>query len=70
MVDAQTVHERQVMDNLRRVFASNGQVTVFDTQIKKAVAVQESAVAGESMLTYDPSHPVAEAYRSLAQEMQ
>lgn len=69
MVDLQTVHQRQVVDNLQQIFQSRGDIRVFESQIKKAVAVQESSVAGESMLSYAPSHPVSEAYRQLAKEV-
>lgn len=69
MVDMQTVHQRQVVDNIQQIFKGREDIRVFETQIKKAVAVQESSVVGESMLTYAPTHPVSEAYRQLAREV-
>lgn len=66
-VEAQTRHSRSVVDNIRSFFTDK--VCVFEAEIHKTVKVQESAVAGESMLTYASDHPVAQAYRQLAQEV-
>jgi chromosome partitioning protein len=66
-IEAQTRHSRSVVENIRRFFVDK--VYVFEAEIDKTVKVQESAVAHESMLTYASSHPVAQAYRQLAQEV-
>jgi len=37
--------------------------------IDYAEAVAEAPVAGQSLLEYAPEHPVAQAYRALAEEI-
>jgi len=69
MVEGQTVHGREIVEQVRRVFSDPDSVHVFETQIKKAVKVQESVVVGESMLTYAPHDEVTQAYRQLAEEV-
>jgi len=44
-------------------------MTKFGRHFDKTIKVQESSVAHESMLTYASDHPVAQAYRQLAQEV-
>jgi len=47
----------------------DGQVNVFETEIRLHVALKETAKAGRSILEYDSSSPSAEAYRNLASEV-
>ena len=42
---------------------------IFDTIIKRSVRFAESAVAGQSILAFDPKGPGAEAYRKVAREI-
>jgi chromosome partitioning protein len=64
MYENRTVHEQEVLDSLRARFPGR----VF-TPIRKSVRFPESTVAGKPLLEYDPSHPGAKAYRTLAQEV-
>ncbi len=68
MVEARTLHTREVIESLRKVFKD--EVRIYNSQIKRTVKIKESAVAGESILTYDSHHEVANAYRELAKEVQ
>jgi chromosome partitioning protein len=68
MVESRTLHAREVVEQIRSVFA--GKVRVFDTVIKKTVRLREAAVVGESILQYAPTHEAANAYRSLAAEIE
>ena len=60
-----TEHSRSILDEIRAAFPGR----VLDTVIPYSVRAKESVVVSESILTYDPHHPVAEAYRSLVQEI-
>ena len=65
MYEGRTLHEREVLANLQQRFPNQ----VF-TPIPRSVRFRDSTLAGVPMLTYDPTHPGAEAYRSLAREVQ
>ena len=64
MYDSRTVHETEVLASLRERFPNQ----VF-TPIRRSVRFAETAVAGQSMLEYDPTHVGAQAYRTLAEEV-
>jgi chromosome partitioning protein len=64
MYDSRTVHEQEVLAELRSRFPDQ----VF-TPIRRSVRFAETAVAGKSMLEYDPQHGGAQAYRELAAEV-
>ncbi len=68
LVEMHTLHCREVCEHVRSVF--EGRVRVFDTYIKKTVRLKETAVSGESILTYAPKHDAADAYRALAAELE
>lgn len=63
MLDQRTLHDRDAVEIIK------SQYKTFNTAIKRAVAVKDSATAGQSILQYDPSHDVSEAYRELAREV-
>jgi chromosome partitioning protein len=64
MVEGRTVHEQEVLNELHARFPNQ----VF-SPVRKSIRFPESTVAGKSILEYDPTHPGAEAYRALAQEV-
>lgn len=63
MLDQRTLHDRDAVEIIQ------SQYKTFDTAIKRAVAIKDSATAGQSIIQYDPSHDVSEAYRKLAEEV-
>jgi chromosome partitioning protein len=65
MVDTRTLHTQEVLARVRDAFGGR----LFDTVIRKTVRFAEAPVAGESILTYAPTSPGADAYRNLAQEV-
>ncbi|MBI2756951.1 MAG: ParA family protein [Chloroflexi bacterium] len=67
MVDPRTSHAREVVQTVRQ--GLQGEVNVFDTEVRLAVVLKETARAGRSVLDYDTSSPAADAYRALAREL-
>jgi chromosome partitioning protein len=65
MVDARTLHSREVLQRVHEAFGEQ----VFDTVISRTVKFPDSSVAAESILTFAPSHQGADAYRRLAREL-
>jgi chromosome partitioning protein len=65
MMDARTLHSREVLERVKEAFGSR----LFDTVIKKTIRFAEAPVAGEPILTYAPTSQGAAAYRQLAQEV-
>jgi len=63
--NGRTEHARSILEELRAAFPDR----VLQTVIPYSVRAKESVVTSESMLTFDPHHPVAEAYRALVQEL-
>jgi len=62
---AKTEHSRGTVEALRAAFGP----TVFDSIVPYSVSAKDSVAAAQSILTYEPTSPVAEAYRSLAREL-
>lgn len=62
--DGRTVLHRDALETLR----SQG-LPLFDAVIGRAIALAEAAGSGESILSYSPDHPQAQAYRQLANEV-
>lgn len=54
---------------IRREFAAAGEHGAFDTQINRAVAVEEAQAQGKTLFQTVPDHKVAEQYRALAREI-
>jgi chromosome partitioning protein len=67
LVDQRTSHSREVVKVVRA--SLDGQVNVFNTEIRLHVALKETAKAGRSILDYDTNSRSAEAYRGLAAEV-
>jgi len=66
MHDARTVHAREVLEELRHTYT--GQVC--DTAIPLTVKLPDSAMAGQSIMKFNPGSPATEAYRHLAEEIE
>ena len=64
MYEGRTLHEREVLADLRRCFPEH----VYDP-IPRSVPVRDSTLAGTRLLAYDSSHPGAAAYRALARKV-
>ncbi len=60
-----SVHAQEVVGELRAVFEDK----VFNTLIADSEVYAEAPIAGQSVLSYYPEHPAAEAYRALAEEI-
>ncbi len=60
-----STHAREVVEEMRAVFGHK----MFRTLIHYDEAVAEAPVAGVSLLEYAPTHPVAQGYRALAEEV-
>ncbi len=67
MADTRTIMTKEILAAVDQQY-SHGQ-HVFKAFIKRSIRFAESAVAGQSILTYDPSNPGAEAYRQVASEI-
>ena len=67
LVDQRTSHSREVVKVVRA--SLDGQVNVFQTEVRLHVALKETAKAGRSILDYDTTSRSAEAYRKLANEV-
>ncbi len=67
MMDVRTAHARGVAELLRS--ALDGQVRVFDVEIRAQVALKDSAQEGMPVLNYRPDSQAAQAYRQLAAEI-
>lgn len=64
MADVRTILAKDIQDAIRDQFG-NG-ITIFDPVIRRSVRFAESAVAGQSIIAYDPSTPGAKAYQKIA----
>ena len=60
--DSRLVHARDVLEAMR-----DKGLPVFEVTVSRSVRFAEAALAGESILTYEPSNPGAAAYRELAE---
>ena len=65
MVDARTVHGREVLGRLVEAFGDS----VFHTVVSRTVRFPETTVAGEPITSYASSSAGATAYRELAKEV-
>ena len=62
---AKTEHSRGTVEALRSAFGP----AVFESIVPYSVSAKDSVAAAQSILTYEPTSPVAEAYRNLAREL-
>jgi chromosome partitioning protein len=67
MADTRTTLTRDILAAVEQQFGSGQHI--YDIIVKRSVRFAESAVAGQSILAYDPKNPGAEAYRRLAAEV-
>ncbi len=67
MADTRTTLTRDILAAIENQYG-NG-IRIFDAIIKRSVRFAESAVAGQSILAYEPKGRGAEAYRQVAQEI-
>jgi len=67
MADTRTLLTKDVLDAVKQQFGADQYI--FPAIVKRSVRFGESAVAGQSILAYDPQNPGAEAYRQLAKEV-
>lgn len=65
LVDARTLHSREVLERLHEAFGD----LVYDTSIHRTVKFPDASVATEPILSHAPNHPGAKAYRRLAREV-
>lgn len=65
MYDRRTLHAQEILEEIRTAFGDK----VFNTIINQSVRIKEAPVSGETMLSYDPSSPISQAYRELAKEI-
>ncbi|MCI0398531.1 MAG: ParA family protein [Chloroflexi bacterium] len=67
MADTRTTLSRDIQEAVAHQFGAGQRI--FETIIRRSVRFAESAVAGQSILAYDPKTPGAEAYRKVAREV-
>jgi chromosome partitioning protein len=65
MFDSRTSHSRDVLREVQSAFGHRA----FKSVIRYSVRAKESVVTGQSILSYDSRSPLAEAYRTLANEI-
>ena len=65
MFDARTTHAKEVVEELRKTYGK----LVFKTPIKHTIKFADSTVVGQSILEFQSSSDVADAYRQLAKEI-
>jgi chromosome partitioning protein len=64
MADARTILAQDIQDAIRDQYGDG--ITIFDPVIRRSVRFAESAVAGRSIIAYDPANQGAKAYRKIA----
>ena len=67
MVMPRTVYGREITSLLKITYG--GYLTIYETQIPKSVRATEASALGISIYEHDPNGKVAEAYRSLVEEL-
>lgn len=67
MADTRTILTRDILKAVDQQYGDG--VRIFDSIIKRSVRFAESAVAGQSILAYDPEGEGAAAYRQVAGEV-
>jgi chromosome partitioning protein len=65
MYDPRTKHTRQVLEQVGSRYA----IPVFDPPVPKSIRFAEAPTRGRSILTTNPSHPGAQAYREIAKRL-
>jgi chromosome partitioning protein len=67
MADTRTILTKDVLAAIEQQYGAGHHI--FEAIVKRSVRFGESAVAGQSILAYDPKNPGAEAYRQVAGEI-
>jgi chromosome partitioning protein len=67
MADTRTLLTKDVLAAVENQFGADQ--NIYEAVVKRSVRFGESAVAGQSILAYDPGNPGAEAYREVANEV-
>lgn len=65
MARARSLHSAEVEESVREFFGN----TIFATVVRSSVRFPEAAASFRSILEYAPSHPGADSYRALAEEV-
>jgi len=65
MHTTRTLHTREIVEELERIFSGQ----VYASVIKRTIKFADSTLAGQSILTYAKDSEAAQAYRVLAQEV-
>ena len=68
MTDNRTNYGKKISNLIRQAYGKH--LKVFDQTIPRSVRAAETSAAGKSIFAYDPKGKVAEAYKSLAKEVQ
>jgi chromosome partitioning protein len=67
MADARTILAQDIQDAIRNQYGDG--ITIFEPVIRRSVRFAESAVAGQSLIAYDPAAPGAKAYQKIAKSI-
>lgn len=67
MADTRTSLTKDILQAIEAQYGST--IHIFEAIVKRSVRFAESAVAGQSVITYDPRGQGAEAYRQVAREL-
>lgn len=67
MADTRTTLTRDVSEAVNQQYGAT--MRIFQAMVRRSVRFAESAVAGKSILSYDPKGQGAEAYRQVAKEI-
>ena len=68
MTDSRTNYGKQISNLIRQAYGKN--LKVFEQTIPRSVRAAETSAVGKSIFQHDPKGKVAEAYKSLAKEVQ
>lgn len=67
MADTRTLLAQDVLAAVENQYG--GQQHIFEAVVRRSVRFAESAVAGQSILVYDPKNPGADAYRQVSRDI-
>ena len=68
MTDSRTNYGKQISNLIRQAYGKH--LKVFEQTIPRSVRAAETSAVGKSIFQHDPKGKVAEAYKSLAKEVQ
>ena len=67
MTDSRTNYGKQISNLIRQAYGKH--LKVFEQTVPRSVRAAETSAAGKSIFAYDPKGKVAEAYKSLTEEV-